>query len=182
MKLLFCFSMYISKKALRKHFDPRVYPHETYLLCHLQWGGSDRCWIHWLRNTHDLHAEEFFLEEIFEPRSYNFCTITWYLSYSPCWRCCDAIQDFLERQPNVEINIHVARLFYSDSPENRRALRELHSLPRVNYLASVSLDYSYCWKTFLQRGDNCGISPKGFEFEIQRNRLRLENILMVSTL
>lgn len=123
--------MYISRRAFRRHFDPRLYPEETYLLCELQWEGSDKVWIHWVRNDHDYHAEEYFLQEIFEPRNYGFCNITWYLSWSPCWSCCDKIQDFLRRHPNVSIDICVARLYYSDDPRNRRALRDLARSQRV---------------------------------------------------
>lgn len=133
LNFLFCFSMYISKRALRKHFDPRNYPHETYLLCELQWRGSHKFWRHWLRNddSKDCHVEKYFLEEIFEPRSYNICDMTWYLSWSPCWECCDIIQDFLEEQPNVNINIRIARLYYTDRASNRRGLMELASSPGV---------------------------------------------------
>uniref|UniRef100_A0A8D2ND52 C->U-editing enzyme APOBEC-1 n=1 Tax=Zonotrichia albicollis TaxID=44394 RepID=A0A8D2ND52_ZONAL len=125
--------MHISKRALRKHFDPREYPKETYLLCKLEWRGGIRSWKHWVRNddVNDCHAEQYFLEEIFEPRCYNICDMTWYLSYSPCWKCCDVIRDFLEEQTNVNIYIHVARLYYVNHPNNCRALRELNSLENV---------------------------------------------------
>ncbi|NXL71733.1 ABEC1 enzyme, partial [Leptocoma aspasia] len=180
---LFCFSMYISKRALRKHFDPREYPPETYLLCELQWGGSDKVWQHWVRNyDYNYHAEEYFLQEIFEPRSYNICDMTWYLSWSPCDSCCRVIRDFLEDQPNVNIDIHVARLYYEECESNRSALRELNTLQGVNYLASVSPDYIYCWDTFIQPGVNYHFSPRSFESRIERNRLKLEDILRVSTL
>ncbi|NXT03923.1 ABEC1 enzyme, partial [Prunella fulvescens] len=184
LNFLFCFSMYISKRALRKHFDPRRSPHETYLLCELQWRGSAKLWQHWVRNDdfNNCHAEQYFLEEIFEPRSYNICDMTWYLSWSPCGQCCDVIQDFLEEQPNVNITVCVARLYYTDCPGNRMGLRELDSLQGVNYLASVSPDYDYCWETFIQPGVNYDFSPRKFRSAIESNRLRLEDILQVSTL
>ncbi|NXP59119.1 ABEC1 enzyme, partial [Chloropsis cyanopogon] len=177
-------SMYISKKALRKHFDPREYPRETYLLCELHWGESPRFWQHWVRNDscNNYHAEKCFLEEIFEPRSYNICHMSWYLSWSPCADCCDVIRDFLEKHPNVIIDIRVVRPYYRNIKKNCSALRELKKLPRVNYLASVSPDYNYCWETFIQPGVNYHFSPKKFEPEIQRNHLRLEDMLQVSTL
>ncbi|KAF2974958.1 hypothetical protein EK904_007051, partial [Melospiza melodia maxima] len=192
--------MYISKRALRKHFDPREYPKETYLLCELKWRGGVRSWQHWVRNDdyNDCHAEQYFLEEIFEPRYYNICDMTWYLSYSPCWECCDVIRDFLEEQTNVNICIHVARLYYVNYPINCQALRELNRLEKVtikameaegkvshalwgwggvNYLASISPDYDYCRETFIQRDVHCDFSPKRFQSEIQRNRVKLEDIL-----
>ncbi|XP_041316540.1 C-_U-editing enzyme APOBEC-1-like [Pyrgilauda ruficollis] len=171
--------MYISKRALRKHFDPREYPNETYLLCELQWRGSVKFWQHWLRNDdyNNGHAEQFFLEEIFEPRSYNICDMTWYLSWSPCGECSDVIRDFLEEQPNVNIDIRVARLYYVNYPRNRMGLRQLDSLQGVTIKAMEAKDYDYCWETFIQPGVNYDFSPKKFKSEIQRNRSRLEDIL-----
>lgn len=127
--------MYISKRALRKHFDPQERPRETYLLCELKWREGTRPWQHWVRNDNKRHAERYFLEEIFEPRSYDICDMTWYLSYSPCLGCCNVIQDFLEEQPNVNIEIHVARLYYVDDPRNCLALKELESLQGVTIRA-----------------------------------------------
>uniref|UniRef100_A0A8C3XXR9 CMP/dCMP-type deaminase domain-containing protein n=1 Tax=Catharus ustulatus TaxID=91951 RepID=A0A8C3XXR9_CATUS len=119
--------MYISRRALRQQFDPRTYPREAYLLCKLQWGARGRNWIHWARNDeiNDYHVERYFLEQIFEPRNYSFCDMTWYLSWSPCAGCCDIIQDFLEEQHNVHLDIHVARIYYAHVPRNRAGLRHL---------------------------------------------------------
>ncbi|NWY46506.1 ABEC1 enzyme, partial [Sylvia atricapilla] len=174
------FSMYVSRRALRRHFDPRWYPDETYLLCKLQWNGN-RSWKHWVRNDIN-HAEEYFLQEIFEPRSYGFCNITWYLSWSPCWSCCDKIQDFLRRHPNVSIDICVARLYFSDIARNQRGLRELNGLPGNNCLACISPDYHACWETFTQGGVPYDFWPEDFEPTIRRYRSMLGNILEVSTL
>ncbi|XP_058655916.1 C-_U-editing enzyme APOBEC-1-like isoform X1 [Ammospiza caudacuta] len=171
--------MYISKRALRKHFDPREYPKETYLLCELEWRGGVRSWRHWVRNDdyNNCHAEQYFLEEIFEPRCYNICDMTWYLSYSPCWECCDVIRDFLEEQTSVNICIHVARLYYVNYPINCQALRELNRSEKVTIKAMDAKDYDYCRETFIQRGVHCDFSPKRFQSEIQRNRVKLEDIL-----
>ncbi|XP_064267306.1 DNA dC-_dU-editing enzyme APOBEC-3F-like [Passer domesticus] len=171
--------MYISKRALRKHFDPCECPNETYLLCQLQWRGSIKFWQHWLRNDdyNDCHAEQFFLEEIFEPRSYNICDMTWYLSWSPCGECSGVIRDFLEEQPNVNIDIRVARLYYVKYLSNRMGLRQLNNLQGVTIKAMEAKDYDDCWETFIQPGVNYDFSPKKFKSEIQRNRSRLEDIL-----
>ncbi|NXA85948.1 ABEC1 enzyme, partial [Melanocharis versteri] len=188
LKFLFCSSMYISRRALRLQFDPRLCPRETYLLCELQWGKSGRFWKHWVRNDSDdrSHAEKYFLEKIFEPRNYSFCDITLYLSWSPCWSCCNLIRDFLERNPNVNIDIRVARLYYVDDPRNRRGLRELHSLEGVTIdvmeaEGKVS-HYIYCWETFIQGGVNYDFQPAKFQSAIQRTRSTLRDILDVSTL
>ncbi|NWV38717.1 ABEC1 enzyme, partial [Grantiella picta] len=184
LKFLFCFSMYIARKALRKQFDPSSSQRETYLLCELHWGESVNSWIHWLRNDNydDCHAEVYFLEEIFEARSSRTCHITWYLSWSPCAACCYKIWDFLQRHPNVNIDIRVARLYYIDRVENRAGLRALDSLPGVNHLASIFPDYEYCWKTFRQGHVDDDSWPGHFEPDIASNRWKLKRILAVSTL
>ncbi|XP_025973577.1 C-_U-editing enzyme APOBEC-1-like [Dromaius novaehollandiae] len=171
--------MYISKKAFKHHFDPRENPHVTYLLCELQWGDKGRPWIHWVKNGRS-HAERYFLQKVFKMRRSNNnvnCSITLYLSWSPCAYCCCEMLYFLKKHPYVDICIYVARLYYKGNEVIHNSLKNLVNSANVTIAVMKTEDYIYCWETFANGnadGDSWFMDIKS---QISNNELKLEHIL-----
>ncbi|NXK94602.1 ABEC1 enzyme, partial [Formicarius rufipectus] len=192
LKFLFRFSRYIAKRALKEQFDPSKFPRETYLLCELHWGENGTPWTHWVKNDDDddsyYHAEVYFLERIFRMKRYNniHCYITFYLSWSPCAKCCYTILNFLKRHSNVTIDIYVARLYRTDSAKNRRGLKKLESSSQVTLkvmqMKGKVSHYHNCRKTFIQGGADDNFWTGNFQPEITENCSNLRKILEVSRL
>ncbi|XP_020011013.2 C-_U-editing enzyme APOBEC-1 isoform X2 [Castor canadensis] len=131
-------------------FDPRELRRETCLLYEIQWGTSHRRWRKSGKNTTN-HAEVNFIEKLTSERQFCpsvRCSITWFLSWSPCWECSQAIQEFLSQHPNVTLVIYVARLYYHMDQRNRQGLRDLVNSGVTIQIMSVP-EYCYCWRNFV---------------------------------
>uniref|UniRef100_K7G211 CMP/dCMP-type deaminase domain-containing protein n=1 Tax=Pelodiscus sinensis TaxID=13735 RepID=K7G211_PELSI len=109
------------------------------------------------------HAEIYFLKDVFNRQRNDpsdHCSLTWYMTWSPCGECCKAIRDFLKEQPNVNLVIYVARIYCHEEENNRQGLRSLVNIGVTIRIMDLPV-YSYCWRTFVCDEDNFPGSPEG---------------------
>ncbi|XP_043370138.1 C-_U-editing enzyme APOBEC-1-like isoform X2 [Dermochelys coriacea] len=148
----------ISQEAFMENYDPSVLPNETYLLYEIKRNSSKRSWQNCCHNTLSEHAEIYFLEDVFKKQRSDpsdHCSITWYMSWSPCGDCGRAIRGFLKEQPNVNLVIYVARIYLHKEEINRQGLRSLMNIG-VSIRVMDLPAYNYCWRTFVnhQNGED----------------------------
>ncbi|XP_062051413.1 C-_U-editing enzyme APOBEC-1 [Lepus europaeus] len=131
-------------------FDPRELRKEACLLYEIKWGTSSKTWRSSGKNTTN-HVEVNFIEKMTSERRLcpsTCCSITWFLSWSPCWECSTAIRKFLSQHPGVTLVIFVARLFQHMDHRNRQGLKDLVTSGVTIRVMSVS-EYCYCWENFV---------------------------------
>uniref|UniRef100_A0A452IQF9 CMP/dCMP-type deaminase domain-containing protein n=1 Tax=Gopherus agassizii TaxID=38772 RepID=A0A452IQF9_9SAUR len=176
----------ISQEDFVENYDPSVLPSVTYLLYEIKWNHRRRHWQRWICSAGGEHAETYFLEDIYRKlRSNPFvhCSITCYISWSPCGYCCQEIMDFLEKMPNVNLVIYVARLYWHKEETNRQGLWNLENIG-VSIQVMDLPDYNYCWRTFVDDEDKYDDEddywPRHFAPWIMLYSLELQSILQVS--
>ncbi|XP_036924073.1 C-_U-editing enzyme APOBEC-1 [Sturnira hondurensis] len=131
-------------------FDPRELRKETCLLYEIKWGTSHKIWRNSGKNT-TKHVEVNFIEKFASERhlcSSISCSITWFMSWSPCWECCKAIREFLRQQPSVTLVIYVARLYHHMDQQNRQGLRDLVSSGVIIQIMRAP-EHDHCWRNFV---------------------------------
>lgn len=123
-----------------KNYAPEGRPKTTYVLYEIQWGRSHKRWRNWCSNSLSQHAEIKALEkheESLKQRTTTRCHIIWFLSWSPCGSCSHSIIEFLNRHPNVTLEIRVAQLFRPNDKRNRNGLRNLVSSGVLIFIMSL---------------------------------------------
>lgn len=123
-----CLRWRIEPETFRRNYNPTQFPEVTHLFYEIHWGRSFRTWKQWCTNNSTKHAEinffETFCEEINRQRN-RPCSVTWFLSWSPCGRCSHSIIEFLEEHPNVTLDIRFSQLFKYSYWQNQNGLRAL---------------------------------------------------------
>ncbi|XP_074852775.1 C-_U-editing enzyme APOBEC-1-like [Carettochelys insculpta] len=181
LSCLLCFRWKIQPNDFKENYVPGTPPRVTYLLYEIRWGRSTKFWRHWCRSTPAQHAEVACLENDFKKLKFRpsiCCTITWFLSWSPCGKCCHRIVEFLRAHPNVTLTIKAAWLYRHMDERNRQGIRDLMQNRVEVYIMNLQ-DYRYCWRIFVahQNGKEDDYCPLLFSWHIAFYYLELLHIL-----
>uniref|UniRef100_A0A8C0HCM0 CMP/dCMP-type deaminase domain-containing protein n=1 Tax=Chelonoidis abingdonii TaxID=106734 RepID=A0A8C0HCM0_CHEAB len=112
-------------------YDPSVLRRVQYMLYEIKWSNNKRPQQSCCHRTGTKHAEIYFLEDVFRKERSDpsaHCFITWFMSWSPCGYCCKEIRGFLKDQPNVNLVIYVARIYWHKREINLLGLRSLMNI------------------------------------------------------
>lgn len=120
------------------------------------------------------HAEQCFLSWFDDkyPCLHAGYRVTWYMSWSPCFKCAEEVVSFLGEHENVSLSISASRLYKCDDEDQQEGLQLLDQAG-----AEVAMmcpeDFEYCWDNFVDNGGRSFRYWKG----IRRNYYALDDTL-----
>lgn len=100
------------------------------------------------------HAESIVLKEIerffkeSHPDTVQKYKLTLYMSFSPCYKCCESLANFLKSEERTDLHIRASKLYFSQNSSNQKGLQQLKHLG-VSLKVMDKEDFQDCFYLFV---------------------------------
>ncbi|KAK6485728.1 DNA dC-_dU-editing enzyme APOBEC-3-like [Huso huso] len=100
------------------------------------------------------HAESIVLKEIERFFKENHLDtvqkykLTLYMSFSPCYKCCESLANFLKSEERIDLHARASKLYFSQNSSNQKGLQQLKHLG-VSLKVMDKEDFQDCFYLFV---------------------------------
>ncbi|XP_041115595.1 C-_U-editing enzyme APOBEC-1-like [Polyodon spathula] len=80
------------------------------------------------------HAESIMLKEVARffkenhPDTVQKYKLTLYMSFSPCYKCCESLANFLKSDERIGLHVRASKLYFPENSSNQKGLQQLKHL------------------------------------------------------